>query len=69
MDNSQFVALLSAKANAKAEAEGKAKSSDSAEERARKKAKQQASYERRMAIEKRRKDALTESSRYVDRAA
>ena len=41
----------------------------SAEERAKRKEKQQAAYERRMAIQKRREEALAEASRYVDRAA
>lgn len=67
MDNSQLRALLSAPKEEKAAKA--AAPADSAEERARKKAKQQASYERRMAIQKRREEALAEANRYTDRAA
>ena len=65
MDNSKFRALLSAPREEKVDAPA----ASSAEERARRKAKQQASYERRMAIQKRREEALAEANRYVDRAA
>ena len=65
MDNSKFRAFALKKPEEKAAAPA----AMSAEERARKKEKQQASYERRMAIQKRREEALAEASRYVDRAA
>jgi len=67
MDNSKFRALLATPRVEKASAA--APSEMTAEERARRKAKQQASHERRMAIEKRRQEALAEANRYTDRAA
>jgi hypothetical protein len=67
MDNSKFRALLATSRVEKATAAAPAEMT--AEERARRKAKQQASHERRMAIEKRRQEALAEANRYTDRAA
>eukprot|EP00900_Chrysochromulina_parva_P000218 jgi/Chrpa1/10197/Chrysochromulina_OHIO_Genome00019641-RA len=67
MDNSKFRALLATPRVEKASAAAPAEMT--AEERARRKAKQQASHERRMAIEKRRQEALAEANRYTDRAA
>ena len=67
MDNSKFRALLATPREEKASAAAPAEMT--AEERARRKAKQQASHERRMAIEKRRQEALAEANRYTDRAA
>jgi hypothetical protein len=66
MDNSGFRAFL---AKDERKPETNAKPELTAEERARRKEKQQAGYERRMAIQKRREEALAEASRYVDRAA
>lgn len=66
MDNSGFRAFL---AKDEGKTETNAKPELTAEERAHRKDKQQAGYERRMAIQKRREEALAEASRYVDRAA
>ena len=68
MENSKFRDFLTKREEAPGEG-GKASSADTAEDRAKRKAKQQASYERRMAIQKRREAALEEANRYVDRAA
>ena len=64
LSNEKFRDLLSQPKEAKAQ-----KPADTKEEREQKKAKQQAAYERRMAIQKRREEALQEASRYKDRAA
>ena len=66
LGNAGFRELLSKKEE---EEKPQKDSGETQEERQRKKAKAQASYERRMAIQKRREEALTESSRYTDRAA
>ena len=67
LSNASFRDFLSKKEED--EEKGKKSSAESAEERQRKKAKAQAAYERRMAIQKRREDALAEASKYTDRAA
>ena len=67
MDNSAFRAFATERTDEKKEAA--AAPAVSEEDRAAKRAKQQAGYERRMAIQKRREDALAEESRYTDRAA
>ena len=65
MDNSGFRELLS-----KREDKTPAESSGlSAEERAAKKAAKKEAFERRMAIQKRREEALAEANKYTDRAA
>ena len=68
MENAKFRDFLTKRSEEPSEG-GKASAADTAEERAKRKAKQQASYERRMAIQKRREAALEEANRYVDRAA
>ena len=69
MDNSGFRAFAEQRAEEKRQKQANAAAPPSEEDRARKKAKQQASYDRRMAIQKRREEALAETSRYTDRAA
>ena len=69
MDNSKFRDLIKERAEKTPAPNGGGSSTDSAEERARKKAKKQAEYDRRMAIQKRREEALAEANKYHDRAA
>ena len=66
LSNASFRDLLAKKEE---EQQSKPQRADTQEERQRKKAKAQAAYERRMAIQKRREEALAEASRYTDRAA
>ena len=69
MDNSGFRAFAIERGEKDSSKDGATPAPLSEEDRARKKAKQQAQYDRRMAIQKRREEALAVDSKYTDRAA